>query len=302
MDQLAAYRAFVLVADHGGFSAAARAAGQSQSAISRQVADLEGHFDTLLFERTTRRVALTPDGERVLGTARGILALALEAERAVGSQASAAHCRLRIAAPASLGHVLLAPHICTFQARHPQFDIETQTLSASEAGHPHGKDVDLIIELGPQPARLGERRKLGDVPMVLCAAPGFVRKYGAPKTIDDAAKLPAVHVLPIGEPLRAWRLERGAEHREITPPAHLRCDSPEVARAAALESAGIALVPLWLVSRSIASGRLWRLLPQWHGGLVPIYAGPPGRIPPPAHVRDFLDFLAASLERDGIFA
>lgn len=301
MDMLAAYRAFVLVADHGGFSAAARASGQSQSAVSRQVADLETHLGASMFRRTTRRVALTPDGERLIGKAREVIGLVAEAERSVGTRAQTLGGHIRLAAPAALGHVLVAPALCAFLARHPDLDGEIRTLRDRGAALSLVDDIDLAIEIGPVPARLGERRKLGDVPLVLCAGPMLVRDHGAPKTVDDLARLPTIESAPAGSRIAPWRLERGAEHREVSPATRLRCDNLEALRSAVLENAGIALAPLWLVHHEIASGRLWRLLPQWHGGLQPILAGPIGDAPLGPEANGFVDFLADSMGRQRLF-
>lgn len=302
MDLLAAYRALVLVADHGGFSAGARASGQSQSAISKQVADLEAHLGASLFTRTTRRVALTGDGERFLGKAREVIGLVADAERSVGSRAQVLDGSIRLAAPAALGHVLVAPALCAFLARHPELEGEIRTLRDRNAAPPDPDTIDLAIEIGPLRAQLGERRKLGDVPLVLCAGPMLVRDHGAPKTVDDIARLPTIESAPAGGRIAPWRLERGAEHREVAPATRLRCDNLEALRSAVLENAGIALAPLWLVHHEIASGRLWRLLPQWHGGLQPILAGPLGEDPPGPQARSFTDFLADSMARQGLFA
>ncbi|WP_428028474.1 LysR family transcriptional regulator [Altererythrobacter sp.] len=302
MDLLAAYRAFVAVADHGGFTAGARICGQSQSTVSRQVADLEQYLGARLLRRTTRRVALTSDGEQLLEKARGLIAMLGEAERSVGRRALDVAGHLRIAAPAALGHVLLAPLLCSFLSRHPGMEGEMLTLRSREAAYVVNVAADLAIEIGPLQARLGERRKLGDVPMVLCGSPLLIRDLGAPKTVEDIARLPAVVSVPPGMEPHVWRLERGAEHREVDPSPRLRCDNLEALRAAVLESVGIALVPLWLIHHDLASGRLWRLLPQWHGGLQPLFAGPPGKGRPGPHARAFLDYLSSSLAREGIFA
>lgn len=302
MDLLAAYRAFVLVADNGGFSAGGRASGQSQSAISRQVADLEKHLGAQLLNRTTRRVALTPDGERFLKKAREVIGLVGDAERSVGSAKQALEGHLRIAAPAALGHVLIAPVLCAFLARNPSLEGEIRSLRDRESAAADLDDIDLAVEIGPLPSQLGERRKLGDVPLVLCAGPIFVRDHGAPKSVDDIARLPAIELAPAGARVRPWRLERGAEHREVAPEIRLRCDTLEALRSAVLENAGIALAPLWLVHDEIASGRLWRLLPQWHAGLQPILAGPPGDVSSGPEARGFCDYLADSMARQGLFA
>src|SRR5271165_3747787 len=89
MDLLGALRSFVVVVDTGSFSAAARRERSSQTAITRQIGQLEEHFGVRLLHRSTRRLSLTPDGEDVLAHARHLLDVADGMEAALGRQRSA---------------------------------------------------------------------------------------------------------------------------------------------------------------------------------------------------------------------
>ena len=86
MDLIGALSAFVRVTETGSFSAVARETNASQSAVTRQVASLEQHFEVRLFHRTTRRLSLTDDGEALLGHARHLLESAEEMEASLGRQ------------------------------------------------------------------------------------------------------------------------------------------------------------------------------------------------------------------------
>ena len=97
------------------------------------------------------------------------------------------------------------------------------------------------------------------------------------------------------------RLARSAAIREIIPDARLRSDSSEAILAALVEGAGIGLVPLWLVQQSISQGQLWRLLPQWTGGVLPIHLAYPESRTPNARARAFIDYLVKSLKGDKMF-
>jgi DNA-binding transcriptional LysR family regulator len=129
----------------------------------------------------------------------------------------------------------------------------------------------------------------------------LIRDHGTPRRIEQIAGLPAVVFIGPDMVHDNWRLERGAEIREIVPDARLRSDSSEAVLAALVESAGIGLVPLWLVQDAIKQGKLWRLLPQWTGGVLPIHLAYPESRTPNARARAFIDALTKSLKGDKLF-
>src|SRR5690349_521513 len=119
MDLLAAFRAFVRVAETGSFSAVARETGLTQPAISRQVAALEQHLGARLVHRTTRSVGLTEDGRDLLAHARSVLEAVERAEGAVGQRRGGVSGMVRLSAPVVFGRVLIAPRIHSLLERHP---------------------------------------------------------------------------------------------------------------------------------------------------------------------------------------
>ena len=120
MDKLHALRTFVRIAEEGGLSAAARALGTSTPAVVRTLAALEAQLGVRLFNRTTRRVALTPEGQRYLDDTRGVLAALSEADAAVRADAGQPTGTLTITAPVLFGHKHIAPVATRFAQRHPQ--------------------------------------------------------------------------------------------------------------------------------------------------------------------------------------
>ena len=299
MDVVAAYRIFVRLAERGSFSAVAREFQQSQPTVSRRLAELENHLGARLITRTTRSLSLTDEGQELLVKAREVLRLVDDAEQSVGARAEALSGRLRIFAPVSLGRVVLAPRLCAFLEQHPE--IEADLLLSDQPVDMVENGIDVSLSIGFPRRRSDRARKLGDVPLVLCGSPGLIRDHGTPKRIGEIAQLPAVVFIGPDMVHDDWRLERGAEIREIVPDARLRSDSSEAILAALVEGAGIGLVQLWLVQDAIYHGKLWRLLPKWTGGVLPIHLAYPESRTPNARARAFIDYLVKSLKGDKMF-
>lgn len=300
MDLIAAYRSFVRIAERGSFSAAARDSGESQPTVSRRLCELEDYLGTRLIARTTRSLALTLEGRELLDKARAVLRAVDAAEQAVGARAQSLGGRLTICAPISFGRIVLVPRIGEFMARHG--DVAVDLLLSDLPNPGESAPPDLELATGIPRERGSQARKLGDVPLVLCGAPALIRAAGTPRTVEALGQLPAVVLLEPDHVEAAWRLERGAEIREVLPAARFRSDSSEAVLAALVEGIGIGLVPLWLVQRAIERQQLWRLLPQWSGGVVPIHIVAPAGRALNARARAFADYLAQALRGDRMMA
>ena len=299
MDLVASYRAFVRLAERGSFSAVARETGQSQPTVSRRLSELEEHLGTTLVARTTRSLALTDEGQEFLIKARAALRAIDDAEQSVGARAQSLSGHLRLFAPVSLGRFVLVPRVSRFMALNP--DIDVDLVLSDEPGGLHAAGVDLGLSIGFPRRRTDRAEKLGDVPMVVCGAPDLIRREGTPRSVDALSDLPAVVFIGQDMTHESWWLERAAEIREVVPSARLRSDSSEAVLASLVEGVGVGLVPLWLVREAIERGQLWRLLPQWSGGVLPIHMVHPDGRAPNARTRAFIDHLIRSLKGDKMF-
>jgi DNA-binding transcriptional LysR family regulator len=299
MDVVAAYRIFVRLAERGSFSAVAREFGHSQPTVSRRLSELEEHLGTQLIARTTRSLSLTDEGQEFLGKAREALRALDEAEQSVGARAQSLEGNLRLFAPVSLGRMVLVPQLGKFMAAHDNVNVDLmlsdQPVDLVENG------IDVALSVGFPRRRSDRARKLGDVPLVVCGAPELIRRAGTPRSVNALANLPAV--VFAGPDMRhdSWRLERGAEIREIIPDARFRSDSSEAMLAAMIDGIGIGLAPLWLVKEAIDHGRLWRLLPQWTGGVLPIHLAHPETRTPNARARAFIDHFVRAMKGSKLF-
>jgi len=292
MDRLSALRAFILVAEEGGFSRAAAELGVSKSAASRQISALESELGAALFERTTRRVELMEAGQGYLDRVRLILADLAAADRSVADPQSDLAGPLRIAAPVAFGANRLAAAVAAFMSRHPL--IAADVVLADRFVDPGEEGFDMVLRLeeaGGEPDGL----RLFPVELGLVASPAYLASHGRPQAPGDLARHPG---LCLGERRRqvGWRLRGQADPLAITP--RLTSSHANVIREAALAGLGIALLPVFIVADDIKNGSLLRILdgfdpkPDW---LCAHY--PAGRMAS-SKTRLFTDFLVERLNRD----
>jgi DNA-binding transcriptional LysR family regulator len=289
MDATSDLRVFVRVMERGSFSAAAKDLGLTPSAVSKLVSRLEDRLGVRLLERTTRRLALTPEGEAFLARARRIVADIEEAEAEVASVRAAPRGRLRINSGTAFGLHQLAPALADFLARYPEVDIE---LSITD------RLVDLIEEQADIAVRSGHiprgpftQRRIADLERVICAAPAYLRQRGTPRTAADLKDHDCIVVA--GPGLNRWPFKtRGGGVDVVDVRARVTTDDAEAALRLAIEGAGITRLSDVIVGRPLQAGELVPLLTDSHHvepfPLAAIYPAGRQRLP---RVAVFIDFL-----------
>lgn len=246
-------RPFVIVAEAASFSDAARRLRLPRSSISRAVADLERELGVALFNRTTRRVALTTAGEAVYARVAPQLAAL---ERSLGTlperdEKPSGH--LRLTAPTDMGVTFIPALLAGFSLRYPAVSLEVN-LSA--------RLVDLVGEgfdfaLRTVGGRLADSslvaRRLSEVAMELYAAPAYLARGGTPRAIEETAE-------------HDWVLLRGRPPERPFPklarPARVTGDDMLFIHQAVRAGAGLGLLPSFLAKPDLASGHLVRVLPR----------------------------------------
>ncbi|MBD3836791.1 MAG: LysR family transcriptional regulator [Brevundimonas sp.] len=272
---------FTLVARHGGFGRAARAASRPKATLSRRVADLEASLGLRLFERGGRSLKLTQDGELLFRRTSALLTELEETTTAVASGGEVPRGRMRISAPLLFSQVAMGRLAADFAARYPEVRLEVATedrpVDMIEEGY------DLVIRVNPDPdATLVGRIILRDR-LVVVAAPGLERPA------EDA---PAPAVVRGGlEQANAWTTLSPSGQRSVVPIAPtLSLSSMIMVRDAVVSGAGVARLPISLVSGELTSGRLV----SWGDADAPeiaLWALYPSRRLLSARVSAFLDHL-----------
>ena len=293
MDRFDAMSVFVRVVETGSLSAAARAIPMSLTSVSRHVSALETQFGMQLLRRTTRHIALTNEGRLFFERAKSILAELDD----VGALLSAGHDeptgRLRIAAPTLLGRTVIAPLLPRFLAGHAAVSVEL--LLIDRAVNLVEEDIHLAIRVGRLPDSALVARKLGDVRMIVCAAPSYIERRGAPGSPDELRQHDCLvfsdHPGPVD-----WRFKSAGARHSARITGRLWANALDVLAAAAIDGAGIVRAPSWQVAQDIERGRLQRILQDYETTPAPVNVLFERARRTSPSVRAFLDYLVESTE------
>jgi DNA-binding transcriptional LysR family regulator len=289
LDHVAAMSTFVRVVESGSLSGAARAIPSSLTSVSRQIAALEAHYGTQLLLRTTRRLALTEDGRLFYDQAKSVLNEFKQIELLLSSRRDKPAGRLRVSAPTLMGRLLVAPLLPEFLRRHDGISVEL--LLVDRAVDMVEEDIHVALRVGRLPDSPLIARKLGDLTMIVCAAPSYLQRRGVPQTPDDLRGHDCL-VFSDTPGAAQWRFKANRKtDYKIGLSGRLWINSLDALVAAAADGAGIVRVPSWQVAREIAAGRLQRILTAHEPPATPVHlVFPPARLGSPK-TRIFVDYL-----------
>jgi DNA-binding transcriptional LysR family regulator len=288
MDRLRALEVFVEVVRKEGFARAAEALDTSPANVTRYISDLEAHLHTRLLNRSSRRMSLTSSGEALFERAKSILDEVAEAEAIVSSATMQPRGLLRINAPLSFGVLQLAPLWPRFMELYPDVQLEVALIDRVVDIVEEGYDMAIRISRAGSTSHVA--RKLASSVNMLCAAPAYLAKHGAPATPAD---LPRHHC--IGYSYNAtdeWQLlDADSKLHTVKIPFMMRTNNGDTARAVALGGQGIIWQPTFLVGADLRAGRLVQVLPEYRLPDIDIQAVYPSRRHLSAKVRVMIDFL-----------
>lgn len=293
-DRFRELAAFVAVAESGAFNAAARQLGLSPSATTRLVAALEARLGTQLLTRTTRKVAPTEAGARLLADGAAILT-ALDAAEA---QASGARDRprghLRVTAPVLFGERHVAPALRAVLDAHP--DMTASALFVDRNVDLIEEGVDVAVRIGPLADASLVARRVGAVRRVVVAAPSYIAERGAPSAPDDLQHHRLVAPTGVSGALD-WRFESKAARRVVRVEPSLRVSSMTAAIDAALAGWGVTRALSYQVADPLKDGRLVELIADADDHAAPIHLVHAEGRRASAKIRVFIDAVAADLKR-----
>ncbi|MBZ9733058.1 LysR family transcriptional regulator [Mesorhizobium sp. CA15] len=237
---------FNLVARHGGFGRAARAAGRPKATLSRRVAELEAALDLRLFERGARALKLTEEGRALFERTGALLTELDETATAIASGGHTPRGRLRISAPLLFSQTAMGKLAAGFALKYPEIRLEVTTedraVDMIEEGY------DLVIRVNPEPDESLVGRVFLRDRLVVVASPGLARPT------DDLA-VPAV-VRESGERVAAWDIVTPTGRSRIAIEPVLRLSSLLMFRDAVRAGVGAGRLPISLVSHDLAAGTL----------------------------------------------
>lgn len=287
MDRLKAMQTFVQIADQGSLTGAARALGSSLPAVVRSLAALEAHLGVRLFQRTTRRIALTEEGRHYLRSARDVLAAADAADQALKAESRELAGQLTITAPVLFGHMYVAPAITRFMQRHEQVRctvlLHDRKVDLLEEG------IDVGIRISPPDDSSLVAQQLGTVRSLVVASPDFLRRHGVPRHPRDLAHAPCVRGQVGGAP--QWTFHEGARRHTVPIDGRLVFNHLAPAIEACAAGMGFGQFFSYQVLPHIAQGRLVVVLPEFEPPARPVSVIYPSARLMPARTRAFVAWM-----------
>ncbi len=288
MDQFKQISTFVDVAAKGSLSAAARAEGIAPAMIGRRLDALEARLGVKLLQRTTRKIALTNEGEAFLENCQRILLDLENAESQVSERSARPSGHLNISAPAGFGRQHVASLIPSFLAEHQDV---TLTLNLND------RVVDLIgegVDVAIRIADLSDSNLIGvklvDNKRVVVATPDYLKKHGRPVSLDELSRHNCLAISSQGSQ-RGWTFRQNGKNVTLKVQGNMVCNDGAVLYDWALEGRGLAWRSMWEVGTEIESGRLVTVLDDYAAPGNDIYAIFAQRQHLPLRIRAFVDFL-----------
>ena len=290
MDTTRVLGIFLTVARLRSFSQAALDTGLTPPAVSRAVALLEDHLGVRLLRRTTRSVSLTDEGERLFELADAGLRLLDEAMDKTVYAKQQAGGTIRVAAPRSIGIVMLAPLIAEFQKTNP--DIHFEVLLDDHFTDLVAAKIDVGFRAGTEPEQNLIARPLGQMELLICASPGYIARHGRPAGLDDLLKHRCTGFRhPNTGRAVPWEIEVDGELVYQPVPAVATCNDVEAEVCAVRAGVGIGQLPTYLIEDDLKRGALVPLLPELATSRLGIFMYYPQRRGMPTRVRQFIDFV-----------
>ncbi|WP_299082180.1 LysR family transcriptional regulator [uncultured Ruegeria sp.] len=251
-------RVFLTIAEKGSLVAAARETGLSSTTVSERLAALETHYGVVLFNRTTRSISLTEEGRVLLDGAKSVLGEVTDLDTRIRHGAETLSGPIRVSAPIDLGRGVVSDVITEFTEENPAVSIE---LSLSD-GYVDlvGQGFDLAVRFGDITDSALRIRNLGSYQRVVCAAPSYLARHGAPERPEDLAKHNCLIMRFGGSLDNVWEFGAGTERQLIPVRGNRIVNDGSLIRSWALEGQGIVLKSELDVGDDVRTGKLVALL------------------------------------------
>ena len=287
---------FAKVVETRSFAGAARELSLSKATVSKAVSRLEAKLGTRLFNRTSRRLALTDAGRLLSAPAAKILHDAESAESETLSQSVSPRGLVRLAAPMSFGLLAIAPLMPEFLKAYP--DVSVDLHLSDEMVDLIGAGFDAVLRIATLPDSSLIARRLCSVERFLVAAPSYLKARGRPKHPMALAEHACLGYAYLLNPATWHFVSKSGEAATVHPAGGpLRVNNGDAMLPALIAGIGLGVLPDFIVREALASGALERVLPEWSLPTSALHwVTPPGG-PRPARVEVLGEFLAAKLAR-----
>lgn len=294
MDRFQELNAFIAVVEAGGFSAAARRTGESQSAISKAIGSLERRLGVVLFNRSTRNVTLTDQGQRYYDRTKPLVDEMDEADSELTSSTLDVSGPIRIAAPATFGRLHVLPLIPDLLSRHPGMQVD---LLLSDSARDMVEDrIDLTIRVGAVNEPDAVVKRVAGTPLVCVGSRRYFQQHGMPKT--PAELVDHNCLIYGGMPESSHWPFVGTEGRfNVRVRGSLSSNSVETIRAGVLAGVGIGLFTKASLAGELQHPDVITVLDEFIAEIRDVSLVWPTRRFVPARVRHATEFFATALRQ-----
>lgn len=286
---------FATIGASPSLAAAARTLGVTPPAVSQRLKLIEGRLGLRLVDRGGKGLRMTADGELIVQRSAEILGQVTELEEELAARRGVAKGSLRVVAPLGFGRRFITPLVAAYHRDRP--DMRVELMLSDRPGIDLSASCDILIRIGEQRDSEEIATVLAPNRRVLCAAPAYLERHGAPATPGDLPNHRCIALRENDEDVTLWRFRSCQEEQvKVRICAILSSNDGEVTKALALAGLGIIIRSEWDVSEELAQGFLIPLLEDWSLPNADITAllGPRGARS--ARVSDFLGLLRSSLK------
>ncbi|MDN5680932.1 MAG: LysR family transcriptional regulator [Ewingella sp.] len=286
MENLNGILAFVRAAQHQSFAAAGEIMGISASAIGKSVARLEAKLGVRLFNRSTRRISLTDEGQLFFERCQQIVAQMEEAEQELSRVSAEPRGKLRVSMPA-IGYRMLLPHLAEFMQCYPQVELELDFSDRMVDLIAEG--IDVAVRSGELPTSQLMSRRLGPFHFVIVGSQDYFARNPEPRSPQDLARHACLRYrFPGSGQIQPWDIR---SDMALELPVVVSSNNLEALIQAVLHGVGIAYIPEFLVREQLKTGVLKSVLSDYlydDGKFSIVWPSSRHMLP---KVRVFIDFL-----------
>ncbi|QNX15494.1 LysR family transcriptional regulator [Acinetobacter seifertii] len=292
MDRLQQFFIFTEVAKRQSFSEVAHRLDLPRSTVTSAIQQLETHYGVRLFHRTTRKVSLTQDGQRILPECQNLLFDYEQLEQLIQTQKQHYRGTLKISMPSRIVHQVIIPELSDFYHRYP--DIHLQLNSSDDMTDLIEKGIDCVVRVGELDSSSLIARLIGHLVMVNCASPHYLEQHGTPEQLEDLSQHKLINYAgAVGEKQGVFVYSGGT----VMMDSALSVNNTEAYSAAACAGLGIIQVPYYDVQDKIEQGMLVEVLSAYSAPSLPLNILYPNRSYIPKRLEVFMSWVGEVLNR-----
>lgn len=290
MDRIDSLKLFSLVADTESFTKAAEISRLPRSTVSAVIQKLETSHNVQLFYRTTRKVHLTQDGTALLERSRHLMAEMDEIEGLFKQNSANVSGKLKIDVPSRMGSRVIAPALPDFFKQYPGIELEMgatdRTVDLIQEG------IDCVLRVGNPVSSSLISKPLGQLGIINCTSPDYLKQYGVPREPEDLPLHWAVnYVSPTTGKIEPWEYVNAKKLHSTVMNSRISVNHADTYIACAIAGMGLIQILAYDVRHHIAAGELVEVMPNAKPEPMPVHILYPHRRYLSYRVRVFIDWL-----------